>query len=439
MRRLPFAVFWAVLSLPTAVFVFAQGKEMGYEERSQVDSALDQISKDVVKHYYDPKLHGVAWDSKVQEAHQKIKDEKALNMAIAHVAAVLDSLNDSHTFLIPPRRPYVMDHGWMMQMIGDKAFVVRVRPGGDADTHGVKPGDQLLAINGYRVGRDNLWRIEYAFNVLRPLPQLTVTLRNAQGEDRKVQLEAKFTHIEGMGNLTDAFAGESPGRPAEYSFADTKIHVVEIGQDLAIIRLPSFMFDEGETNKVTSRMRKYKTVVFDPRQNPGGSVETLKILVGSLFDHDVKISERVARDNSKPLVAKGNHHPFDGKVIVLIDSESASAAELMARVVQLEKRGTVIGDRSSGSVMEAKHYSYVVGTIAVTAYGASITDANLIMADGKSLEHDGVTPDELMLPTAADLANSRDPVLARAAEIAGVKLTPEEAWKLLPYDWPKEH
>ena len=168
-------------------------------------------------------------------------------------------------------------------------------------------------------------------------------------------------------------------------------------------------------------------------------METLKILVGSLFDHDVKISDRVARDNSKPLVAKGNHHPFDGKVIVLIDSESASAAELMSRVVQLEKRGTVIGDRSSGSVMEAKHYSYVVGKIAVTAYGASITDANLIMADGKSLEHDGVTPDELMLPTAADLAHSRDPVLARAAEIAGVKLTPEEAWKLLPYDWPKEH
>ncbi len=428
-----------VLLLVLSVLVTPQAKEMSFEERTQIDSALNQISKDVVQHYYDPKLHGVDWATKVQQAHDKIKEEKALNMAIAHVAAVLDSLNDSHTFLIPPRRPYVLDHGWSVQMVGDKAYVVRVRPGGDADTHGVKPGDQVIAINGYRVGRDNLSRIEYAFNILRPLPQINVTLRNPQGDDRKVLLEAKFTHVEGVGNLQDAAAGWAPGRPSEYSLANTKIRVVEFGQDLMIAKIPAFMFDEGETNKVTSTARKCKTVIIDLRQNPGGSVDMLKTLVGGLFDHDVKISDRVARDNSKPMVAKTNHHPFDGKIIVLIDSKSASASELLARTVQLEKRGTVVGDRSSGSVMEAKHYSYVVGTLAVTAYGASITDANLIMADGVSLEHEGVTPDDVVLPTPADMADGSDPVLAHAAELAGVKLSAEKAGKLFPYDWPTEH
>ena len=74
--------------------------------------------------------------------------------------------------------------------------------------------------------------------------------------------------------------------------------------------------------------------------------------------------------------------------------------------------------------MEARHHDEQNGSDTVIFYGVSITDADIIMGDGKSLEHAGVIPDELLLPSANALSNNRDPVLARAAEPSGSKSAP---------------
>ena len=410
---------------------------MNTTQRNQINSMVIQIEGDVAKHYYDPNLHGIDWKAKMQETKEKIKNEKSFNMAMSHLAAALDSLNDSHTFLIPPRRNYVLDHGWTLQMIGDKCMVTRLRPSGDAATHGVKPGDQVLAINGYRVTRDNLWKIEYAFNVLRPLPQLTVTLQDSGGQVRKAGLQAVFRERAKVRNLDMETVQNIMVDEEEDWNRETRIRAAEFG-DLLVIRLNSFMFEPGEVGHLISMARNHKALVLDLRQNPGGDVDTVKALIGGLFNHDVKIADRVTRKGSKPWTAKADRSSFDGKLIVLVDSQSASGSEILARVVQLEKRGIVVGDRSAGAVMEAEGHEYSAGIDMVTFYGASITDADLIMTDGKSLEHAGVMPDEKVLPTAEDIGAGRDPVLAHAAELAGVKVTPEQAGKLFPYEWPKD-
>jgi C-terminal processing protease CtpA/Prc len=103
--------------------------------------------------------------------------------------------------------------------------------------------------------------------------------------------------------------------------------------------------------------------------------------------------------------------------------------------VQLEKRGTVMGDRSAGAVMETQFLSFAQGGETAIFYSVAVTDADLVMTDGKSLEGVGVKPDEQSLPTPLDLAAGRDPVLAQAARLAGLSLDPVAAGKLFPFEW----
>ena len=167
---------------------------------------------------------------------------------------------------------------------------------------------------------------------------------------------------------------------------------------------------------------------------------TITRLVSNLFDRDVKIADSKFRKETKPLIAKTRgEKAFAGKLIVLVDSRSASAAELLARTVQLEKRGIVIGDRTAGAVMTSRMYPHQVGIDVVIFFAVSVTVSDLIMADGNSLEHHGVTPDELKLPTAEDLANNRDAVLSYAASLSGVVLDPVEAGKFFPVELKKKN
>jgi carboxyl-terminal processing protease len=407
-------------------------------EREEVLQMLDTISSDVKKHYYDPKPHGIDWDANVKNYRERITTTASLNRGLSEVAAALDVLNDSHTFFLPPPRPYTHDFGWQIAILGEKCFVLKVRPGSDAEQKGVKPGDAILTINGFAPARDNLWKMNFVFNALRPQPELRVSLLSPKGEQRDVNVIAAMRQRQKLRDLTGRGFWDYIREIQNQQLLD-RMRYVDVPDDIMILKLPGFEFTEAEVDQVMKKARQHKALIMDLRGNPGGAVSTLNEFLGNLFDHDVKICDRVTRDNSKPQIANSRgKNAFTGKLFVLLDSRSASASEILARVVQLQKRGMVIGDKSAGAVMESRHFPYKIGFETIVTYGASITEADLIMTDGKSLEHAGVIPDELLVPTGADLAAGRDPVLAHAVELAGGNITPEAAGKLLAFEWPKD-
>ena len=87
--------------------------------------------------------------------------------------------------------------------------------------------------------------------------------------------------------------------------------------------------------------------------------------------------------------------------------------------------------------MTSRSYDHKTGVGGTLYYGTSITIADVIIPDGKSLENIGVIPDSIMIPSAPDVAARRDPVLAHIAKVAGVELTPEKAGTLFPIVWRK--
>ncbi len=310
--------------------------------------------------------------------------------------------------------------------------MIRVRPGSDAETKGMKPGDEILGINGYAPTRKTFVKIAYFFDALQPQPSLRMVLRDAAGQERTANIAARVTDRQFYNS--GAFSG---GRDIHEKIRDMDLgrmsreRLVEMGDELMIIKFPHFYFNEWKIDGMIGKARNHQALILDLRGNGGGSEETLKYLLGGVFDKEIKIGDLVRRDERKAMMARRHGHAFAGKLLVLVDSRSVSAAETFARIVQIEKRGVVLGDSSAGMVMRAEFYSY-------GGVGAEITDADVIMTDGKSLEHAGVKPDEVVLPTVADLAEGRDPVLARAAEIAGVRLSPETAGKVFPYEWPPQ-
>ena len=440
--------FKSIRTIAVVILIVLAAFSTGYSQKppSSIDKErghviLSTIKDDLKKNYYDVAFHGMNLDTRFKTADERIKQAESLGQIFGIIAQVLVDLEDSHTFFLPPGRSYKTEYGWQMQIMGDKCYVTAVKPGSDAAAKGLKAGDEVYSIDSMGPVRENFWKIQYMYRALRPRPGMRLVIIKPDGKDQQIDVLAKIEQGKQVMNLTGDDSGTDIWNMVRESENESRLNrqrYVEVGDDVFVWKMPGFDLLKDNVDEFVGKFRKKKALILDLRGNSGGYVETLLRLLGNVLDHDVKVGDLKRRKDTKPMIAKTRGDEiFKGKLIVLIDSQSASAAELFARVIQLEKRGTVIGDRSSGAVMEAKQYPHQLGIDTVVPYGISITDADIIMSDGKSLEHVGVIPDEMKIPTAMDLASQKDPVLAYAASLLGVTITPEKAGALFPIEWRK--
>jgi C-terminal processing protease CtpA/Prc len=408
-------------------------------DRDRAHVILKTIKDDIKRNYYDPDFHGVDIDARFKEADDKLKEATSNGQMFGIVAQAMLDLHDSHTFFVPPSRYVEVEYGWHMLMIGDKCYLTAIKPGSDADAKGLKPGDQLLAIEGYRPARENLWQLHYLLNNLQPRPGVRMIVQSPDGQPRQVDVASKVKQGKRVLNLVSDTGNDLMDliRDSENYDRINAHRTYDLGPDLMVWKMPEFgNISKDQLDEIMDKAKRHKALIIDMRDNGGGEEELMLRLLGNLFDHDVKIGDIKRRKETKPLIAKTRGKDvFNGQLVMLVDSGSGSAAEITARVVQLEKRGTILGDQTAGAVMRSRGYDHQMGADTVVFYGASVTDADIVMTDGKSLENVGVTPDTISLPTGAEMRSLFDPVLSKAAELVGVKLEPAKAGAMFPVKW----
>jgi C-terminal processing protease CtpA/Prc len=390
-------------------------------ERDQARRMLRAMREEIERYYFDPTFGGLDLAQAYATADERIGQATALPEALSAIAQFAMELRDSHTYFIPPRQNVKVDYGWTMQAIGDACYVVEVKPGSDASRQGVGPGDRVEAVNGFRPTRATLWTLRYMFQVLRPQPGLHVELLSVGGATRELNLAADVKPRSSITDLNSDRGLQQVAIDFESFVRGRKSFFITIEPDVVIWRFPSFSVTDGDIEYGLRMVRRGRALVLDLRGNSGGYESTMLSLVGALNHANVTIGSTRERGGNKPLVARGaGANAYDGQLAVLVDSRSASASELLARTMQLTKRGTVLGDHTAGLVGQGR---VVTETAAhgeyLALFGVVVTSADILMSDGSRLERAGVTPDIEILPTSADLANDRDPALAKALELLG--------------------
>jgi C-terminal processing protease CtpA/Prc len=404
-------------------------------ERSRHKDMLRFVKEDVKKNYFDPTFKGIDIEASHKLAAEKMDKAQSIGQMSGIIAQFLIDFDDSHLFFLPPGKANKTDYGFDYRMAGPKCFIVSVDKKSEAEKSGLQVGDELLSIEGFQPTRETLWKIQYLFNRLRPQLGLNLIVQKPDGREVRYAVPSTIKQGKRVMDLTGQDLSVYIRESEDAYRKQVKQFFYDKLDGAFIWKMPSFSLEPTKVDEIIGRAKKAPALILDLRANGGGRVDMLMRLIANVIDQDLKVADEKRRKETNELIVKSRgKDAYAGKIVVLIDSGSASASEIFARVIQLEKRGLIIGDRSAGAVMESRYFGRKSGMDTVIFYGASVTIADLIMKDGKSLEKNGVVPDVTIIPTGKDVASKRDIALAKALESVGVAITPEVAGSIFPDD-----
>lgn len=304
---------------------------------------------------------------------EEVSDQKLIEAAIN---GMLSSLDPHSSFLDAKSFQYLNEQtqgkfgGLGLEVTMENGVVKVVSPIDDTPAYraGLKPGDYIISLDGTTVVGMSL---NEAVDKMRGKAGTKIKLTIRRGTQKPFDVTLKREEIKIQSVKSEIKA-----------------------DDVAYIRISSFSEEVDKNIKDSlNKMQKetkngIKGLVIDVRNNPGGLLDQA-VAVSDLFLDKGEIVSTRSRNEEDTIKynATSGDIAKDLPIVVLINSGSASASEILAGALQDHKRAIIMGEKSFGK-------GSVQSVIPFPKYGAiRLTTARYYTPSGRSIQAKGIEPD----------------------------------------------
>lgn len=376
------------------------------------------------------------------------------NLVRGAIEGMLHDLDPFSTYLGPDDYPRFKQHtaghfsgiGIDLGSIGGRLTILSPMENSPAYKAGLMAEDQILEIDDQRA--DGL-----------SLPQASAKLMGAPGTQVKIKVYHKLSDQTETVTITRAEIEMVSVLGWQRNDANQWDYWLDCDKRIAYVRISSFLdTTPASFNQVIQALGEQgmRALVLDLRFNPGGPLTAAVNVADRFLDRGVIVSVRRRGKAEEAWRASKENSLLDFPMAVLVNRDTASAAEIVSGALRDHKRAVVIGERTygKGSVQEVIELDNGASAIKLTTALYYLPKGECIhrTAAASKAGHWGVEPnisvpltdaqtrniidarlaaDRLIgattRPATAPAAPLMDPQLAKAIEVVGQALKVDQA------------